>query len=54
MRHEFGRFKYAEEFAHVADENDLAWRMWRDPDRVDVEDGETYVHAVYVVEIEER
>lgn len=54
IRVEFGRFKYAEEYAHQQDEfwPELSWKMYRVADTEYEEDGETYTSPCYVVEVE--
>lgn len=49
-REEFGRFKYAEEFAQQCDRQGWRWVMWREADEPYVEGGETYHRPVYIVE----
>lgn len=52
-RHEFVRFKYAEEFAHEIDKRwpRQSFKMYRAKDQEYEEDGETYTAPCYVVEV---
>lgn len=49
-RYEFDRFKYAEEKAHELYSSGRGFQMTVEFDVSHVEDGETYVYDVFVVE----
>lgn len=45
----FSRFKYAEEAAHKLENDGHVWVMFRDHDRIDIEDDDVYTVEQYVV-----